>query len=67
MSTTISFKAPEKMAKEVEEATKEGNYTSKGEFLRSLLREVERKELSEKAKKDIEIAREQEGRPIDEL
>ncbi len=67
MTTTISFKAPEQMAKEVDKATKEGNYTSKGEYLRSLLRNVEKKELSEKAKKDIEKARKQKGRSMDEL
>lgn len=67
MNTTISFKAPKSMAKEIEKNVKEGNYTSKGEYIRSLLRNTERKELSEKAKKDIETARKQEGRPLDEL
>ncbi len=67
MSKVISFKVPEDMAEEIDKEVKEGNYQSRGEFLRALIRKLERKKLSEKAKKDIEEARKQEGRPIDEL
>lgn len=68
MSTeTVSFKAPEDMVREIEQAVEDGNYTSKGEFLRDLIRNVERQKLSRKAEKDIREAREQDGRSIDEL
>lgn len=66
-SKVISFKAPEEMVGEVDEAVEKGNYTSRGEFLRALLRNVEQRRLSEKAKMDIEEARKQEGKPLDEL
>lgn len=66
-SKVISFKAPTGMAEEIDNYVEEGNYTSRGEFLRSLMRNVERKKLSEKAKKSIEKAREQESEPIDDL
>lgn len=66
-SQVISFKAPKEMVGEVDEAVKQGNYTSRGEFLRALLRNVEEKKLSNKAKKDISEARKQEGKPLNEL
>jgi len=35
--------------------------------LRNMLRNVEEKELSDQAKRDIEEARKQKGRPLDDL
>lgn len=67
MSSVVSFKAPEDMIDELDESVERGNFTSRGELLRSLVRNLENKKLSERAKKDIEEAREQEGKPIDEL
>ncbi|QGA80747.1 ribbon-helix-helix domain-containing protein [Candidatus Nanohalobium constans] len=67
MSSVVSFKAPEDMIEELDESVEEGNFTSRGELLRSLVRNMENKKLSEKAKEDIEEARDQEGQPIDEL
>ncbi len=66
-SKVVSFKAPEEMVEEIDSYVEEGNYTSRGEFLRSLLRNVERRKLSEEAKKSIEKARKQESEPIDDL
>ena len=63
----VSFKATEEQIKQIEKAVESGRFTSRGEFLRSLLRKVEDAELSEKAKEDIEKARKQEGKPLDEL
>lgn len=67
MSSVVSFKAPEDMIEELDESVEKGNFTSRGELLRSLVRNMENKKLSEKAREDIEAAREQEGQPIDEL
>jgi len=68
MSTeTVSFKAPEDMVEKIEQAVEDGNYTSKGEFLRDLIRNVERRKLSRKAQQDIDQARGQDSRSIDEL
>lgn len=62
MSTkTISFRATEAQVKIIERSMRKGKYTSKGEFLRSLLRNVEEKELSEEARERIEKAREEKG------
>jgi len=58
---TISFRATEEQVEMIERNMEKGNYTSKGEFLRSLLRNIEEKELSEKAKKKIRKARREEG------
>ncbi len=65
---TISFRATEKQAKMIEEKAKSENYTSKGEFLRDLLRNVEEKELSKEARRKINKAREEEGgKELDEV
>lgn len=63
----VSFKATKEQIERIDEAVESGRFTSRGEFLRSLLRKVEDAELSERAKQDIEEARKQEGEPIDEL
>lgn len=67
MGSVVSFKAPEEMKQSIDRAVEEGNFTSRGEFLRSLVRNTEHRKLSDKARKDIEKAREQEGKPLDEL
>lgn len=69
MSNTknVSFKATEEQIEQIDEAVESGRFTSRGEFLRSLLRKVEEAELSKKAKRDIEEARKQEGEPLDEI
>jgi len=64
---TISFRAKEDQVELLDELVEKGNYTSRGELLRNLLRNIEKKELTEKVKKEIETAREQEGRPLDEI
>lgn len=63
----VSFKATKEQIEQIDKAVESGRFTSRGEFLRSLLRKVENAELSEKAKQDIEEARKQEGEPLDEL
>jgi len=67
MSKVVSFKAPDNMVEELDKSVEEGNFTSRGELLRSLVRSTENRKLSEKAREDIEEARDQEGRPLDEL
>ena len=68
MSTkTISFRATDGQIHLMDRLVEEGDYTSRGELIRSFLRNVEEKELSERAKKDIEEARKQKGRPLDDL
>lgn len=67
MTEVVSFKATEKQIKGIDRAVKEGGFTSRGEFLRTLLRQVEHKRLSEEAKKDIDEARKQEAKPLDEI
>ncbi len=67
MTHVVSFKATEKQIKEIDNAVRGGDFTSRGEFLRALLRQVEHKRLSEEAKRDIDEARKQEGKPLDEL
>jgi len=64
---TISFRAKEDQVELLDELVEKGNYTSRGELLRNLLRNIEKKELTDKVKKEIETAREQEGRPLDEV
>ena len=60
MSTrTVSFKADEKHIKKMDEIVEERGYTSRGEFLRDLLRNNLEPVLTEKAKKEIEKARDQ--------
>lgn len=63
----VSFKATKEQIELIDRAVESGRFTSRGEFLRSLLRRVEDVELSEEAKRDIEEARKQEGKPLDEL
>ncbi|MEA1904687.1 MAG: type II toxin-antitoxin system ParD family antitoxin [Candidatus Hadarchaeota archaeon] len=63
----VSFKATKEQIELIDRAVESGRFTSRGEFLRSLLRKVEDVELSEEAKRDIEEARKQEGKPLDEL
>jgi Arc/MetJ-type ribon-helix-helix transcriptional regulator len=67
MSKVVSFKAPDEMVENIDESVEKGNFTSRGEFLRNLVRNIEDKRLSQEAKEDIEEARNQEGKPIDEL
>jgi Arc/MetJ-type ribon-helix-helix transcriptional regulator len=67
MGSVVSFKAPEDMVEQIDESVEKGNFTSRGELLRNLVRNIENKELSEKAKSDIEEAREQEGKSLDDL
>ncbi len=68
MSTkTISFRAKEEQVELLDELVEKGNYTSRGELLRNLLRNIEKKELTDKVKEEIETAREQEGRPLDDI
>ena len=57
MSTkTISFRATEDQIHLIDRLVEDGDYTSRGELIRSLLRKIEEKELSDRAKKDIEEA-----------
>jgi len=63
----VSFKATKEQIELIDRAVESGRFTSRGEFLRSLLRRVGDAELSEMAKRDIDEARKQEGRPLDEL
>ncbi len=67
MTYVVSFKATGKQIREIDEAVKEGSFTSRGEFLRALLRQVEHSRLSEEAKRDIDEARKQEAKPLDEI
>ncbi len=64
---TISFRAKEEQVELLDELVEKGNYTSRGELLRNLLRNIEKKELTDKVKEEIETAREQEGRPLDDI
>jgi len=64
---TISFRATVDQVHLIDRLVDEGDYTSRGELIRSLLRNVEEKELSDRAKRDIEEARKQKGRPLDDL
>ena len=56
---TVSFKATEEQVKQISQAVDMGNYTSKGEFLRSLLRKELRPELTRETIQRIEEGREQ--------
>ena len=64
---TISFRATNDQIKLIDELVEKGDYTSRGELLRNLLRNIEKKELTDKVKKEIKIARKQEGRPLDDI
>lgn len=63
----VSFKATKKQIDLIDRAVESGRFTSRGEFLRLLIRKVETAGLSEMAKRDIDEARKQEGKPLDEL
>ena len=63
----VSFRATKEQVEIIDRAVKSGRFTSRGEFMRSLLRKVEETELSEEAHLDIEVARKQKGKPLDEL
>jgi len=67
MSSVVSFKAPEDMIEDLDKSVEEGNFTSRGELLRSLVRNIENKKLSNKARKDIEESRDQKGKSLDDL
>ena len=64
---TISFRATEDQVALIDRLVETGRFTSRGELLRNMLRNVEEKELSDQAKRDIEEARKQKGRPLDDL
>ncbi|MFW6196932.1 MAG: ribbon-helix-helix domain-containing protein [Thermoplasmatota archaeon] len=64
---TISFRAKEEQVKLLDELVEKGNYTSRGELLRNLLRNIEERELTDQVKKEIKAARKQEGRPLDDV
>jgi hypothetical protein len=63
----VSFEATKEQIEQIDKAVELGGFSSRGEFLRSLLRKVENVKLSEKAKQDIEEARKQEGEPLGEF
>lgn len=52
MSKAVSFKAEKGMVEEIDRAVEAGNFTSPGEFLRSLLRNLEERKLSEQARRE---------------
>lgn len=56
---TISFKASEKQAKEIDRVVKEKGYTSRGEFIRELLRNSMEPELTREAVERIKKGRRQ--------
>lgn len=68
---TVSFKATDEQVKEIDKEVEEGNYTSRGEFLRDLLREKMEPELTEEAVNRINKARKQlsegKGKSIEEI
>lgn len=68
---TISFKATEQQVKEVDREVEEKGYTSRGEFLRALLRERMEPILTEEAIKRIKKGRKQfsegEGKKLEEI
>jgi len=67
MTHVVSFKATEKQIKDMDAIVKSGDFTSRGELLRALLRKLEYERLSEVAKRDIDEGRRQEGKPLNEL
>ncbi len=56
---TVSFKATKEQIKQLDRAVEREHYTSKGEYLRHLLRKELQPELSEEAVKRIKKGREQ--------
>lgn len=72
MSTkTVSFKATEEQVEEIDEAVESGQFTSRGEYLRNLLREHSEPTLSDKAVEKINRGRSQlsdgEGTELEDL
>lgn len=70
-TTTVSFKAPKKQLEKIDQLVEEKGYTSRGEFLRDIIRREMEPELTEEAVERIENAREQlkkgEGKSIEEI
>lgn len=68
---TVSFKATKKQIKKIDRIIKEKGYTSRGEFLRALLRERMEPELTQEAINRIKKGRRQlargEGKEIEEI
>ncbi len=68
---TVSFKASKKQLEEINRIVKEKGYTSKGEFIRELLRKNMEPELTQEAIKRIKEGRRQlaggEGKEIEDL
>lgn len=56
---TVSFKATKKQIEEIDKIVEEKGYTSRGEFLRELLREKMEPELTDKAIERIKKGRRQ--------
>lgn len=72
MSTrTLSFKATENQIEEIDRIVEEKGYTSRGEFMRELLRDNMEPELTEEAVGRIKEGREQlsggKGKTLEEL
>ncbi|MDY6768853.1 MAG: ribbon-helix-helix domain-containing protein [Candidatus Nanohaloarchaea archaeon] len=72
MSTsTVSFKATEEQVEEIDRVVEERGYTSRGEFIRELLRERMEPELTEEAIERINTGRKQlregEGTRLEDL
>jgi len=72
MSTaTVSFKATEEQVEEIDRVVEERGYTSRGEFLRELLRERMEPELTDEAIERINRGRKQlrdgEGTRLEDL
>lgn len=68
---TISFKARESQAKEIDRIVKERGYTSRGEFIRDLLRKNMEPELTQEAIERIKKGRRQlaegKGKKLEEI
>jgi Arc/MetJ-type ribon-helix-helix transcriptional regulator len=72
MSTkTVSFKATEDQVKQIDEAVESGQFTSRGEYLRNLLREHSEPTLTDRAVEKINRGRKQisegEGTELEDL
>ncbi|MFB6245772.1 MAG: ribbon-helix-helix domain-containing protein [Candidatus Nanohaloarchaea archaeon] len=72
MSTaTVSFKATEEQVEEIDRVVEERGYTSRGEFIRELLRDRMEPELTEEAIDRIKTGRKQlhegEGTQLEDL
>lgn len=68
---TVSFKANEKQVKKIDKIVKEKSYTSRGEFIRQLLREKMEPELTEEAIERIKKGRKElargEGKEFEDM